>query len=45
MHNLRKKAKVMKETLKQQVDAGVEFVGNLDMIDGDLDMYGELAYV
>ena len=30
------KAKVMKETLKQQVDAGVEFVGNLGIIPGVL---------
>lgn len=42
--NLRKKAKVMKETLKQQVDAGVEFVGFLEMIDGDYDEGIEVPY-
>jgi hypothetical protein len=35
LNNLSKKSKVMKETSKVQLATGIEFIGDLDMIDGD----------
>jgi SNF2 family DNA or RNA helicase len=35
--NLKKKSKVMKQTTEKQVEEGTQFVGDLEMIDGELE--------
>jgi len=37
LQNLKKKSKVMKQTTEKQVEEGTQFVGDLEMIDGDLE--------
>lgn len=37
LQNLKKKSKVMKQTTEKQVEEGTQFVGDLEMIDGELE--------